>query len=86
MKTDWSNKDCIIRTCSFCGYKHKEKYHNHPDPYTTDDGFGKEQFKEGVNQFIYTEERDYGPDATVKETVYACPRCGILQIENEVVD
>lgn len=84
MKTDWSNKDCLIRTCSFCGYKHKEKYHNHPSRYTIDDGFGKEPFKEGINQFIYMEERDYGPDKTVTDTVYACPRCGILQIENDL--
>ena len=86
MKTDWSNKDCLIQTCSFCGYKYKEKYHNHPTRYTIDEGFGKVKFKTCINQFIYMEERDYDPDTTVKETVYACPRCGILQIENETLD
>lgn len=83
MKTDRSNKDCLIQICSFCEYKYKEKYRNHPNRYTIDEGFGKEPFKAGVYQFIYMEERDYGPDATRQSTVYACPKCGILQIENE---
>ncbi len=86
MKTDWTHKDCLIRTCSFCGYKHKEKYYNHPNPYTIDEGFGKKPFKVGENKFVYKEERDYSPNRTVTESVYACPRCGILQIEDEDLD
>ena len=85
MVTDWSDNTCLVRTCSVCGYKHKQKYtHNHPDPYTIDPGFGKEPFKAGVNKFIYMQEQSYGPDCTIQETVYACPRCGVLQIESEV--
>lgn len=83
MKTDWSNKDCLIQTCSFCGYKYKEKFYNHPTRYTVDDGFGQEPFMAGVIKFIYEEERGYASSNTVQETVYACPKCGVLQIENE---
>lgn len=84
MKIEWNSNERIY-TCSFCGYKYKEKFYGHPSRYTIDEGFGKEPFKGGINHFIYKEEQDYGPGKTVTATVYACPRCGILQIENETL-
>ena len=79
---NWEEKYTTY-TCAVCGYKHMEKHYDHPDPYTIDPGFGKKPFKQGLNKFIYMQEQSYGPDCTIQETVYACPKCGVLQIESE---
>ena len=82
MKIDynWEEKYTTY-TCTVCGYKHMEKHYGHPDPYTTEPGYGKVPFAKGLNKFFYEEEQDYGPNCTIEATVYACPKCGALQIE-----
>ena len=62
--------------CGVCGYKHMIKYSNHPNRYDIDPGYGKKPFKKSENQFIYQTEFD----SLNKVSVYACPECGVLQI------
>ena len=72
--------------CGVCGYKHMIKYSNHPDRYSVDPGYGKKPFKEGETQFIFNTgngEEDYRPNVLVKKNIYACPKCGTLQINTD---
>ena len=75
--------DYIVRVCSSCGYKHKEKHTMGPDRYVVDPGFGKKEFILGETQFIFEADADYGPRVLRRKNVYACPNCGILQVESE---
>lgn len=76
--------DCkfVHYECSNCGYKYKE-YYNSFTPYTETDKttYGDEPFIKGESDFIYQEEAYYAPNRLVKKTIYACPHCGVLQID-----
>ena len=80
MKVDYENKE-IIYTCGCCGYKYKEKSAGHPTQYITDPGFGREPFKNSTVPFIYKSDY-YRPDTSLN--MYACPKCGVVQIESEI--
>lgn len=76
--------DCkfILYECTVCKYTHKE-YYNSNTLYTEFDkmAYGKDPFIKGETEFLYQEKMDYGPSRLTKQTVYACPRCGVLQID-----
>ena len=85
MKIDinFDNKETIM-SCSMCGYMHKIKHYDHPTLYEIDPGFGKEPFMKSENQFIYQNEYGFGPSKLIKKDVYACPKCGAIQVEFEI--
>ena len=63
-----------IYTCSYCHYKY------------ADTDWEKRNSDEGNKQFIEMQERMHSGDSCwygqdERHTVYACPMCGILQIE-----
>lgn len=62
-----------LMTCSCCNYSVKK--------YRGTVGYGNEPMIEGTAEFLYEEQVDYAPNRLVKKTVYACPKCGCLQID-----
>ena len=67
-------------TCGVCGYKHMIKYSSHPDRYSVDPGYGKEPFKKSETPFICSENDGGYYERIEKYPIYACPECGVLQI------
>ena len=84
MKTKFDYTDSSeVRECSVCGYKYKEYYRKYTYEEQRNDiqnGFGEDDFLTGETEFLYTEKIDYAPDRLHKVPVYACPKCGVLQI------
>jgi hypothetical protein len=85
MKTNFNYENSTeVSECSICGYKHKKYYRKHTYEEQQNDissGFGDEEFLTGETEFLYSEKVDYAPDRLVKKIIYACPKCGVLQIE-----
>lgn len=73
---DWDErtKTCI---CQACGYKHVEdldsSYHK------TIEGDDKFIEMEGIE--LHSTDRSYYYPSHNTHTIYACPKCGVLQIE-----
>ena len=85
MKTEFDYKNSTeVSECSVCGYKYKKYYRECTHQEKENDiqnGFGREDFKVGETEFLYLEKVDYAPDRLHGVPVYACPKCGVLQIE-----
>lgn len=82
---DYDN-NFVEKKCSICGYKYKEYYRSTRDTWEKREedkrlGFGEEDFICGETEFIFQEEQDYAPPRLCKKIIYACPKCGALQIE-----
>ena len=76
--------NAFIRRCPHCGYQHIEpfcidKLSDEEREYMYRHT-GDKPFIEGVAKFMHKVEHSYAPSTIEEKTVYACPNCGILQI------
>ena len=77
MKSNYNHEDEYVEyECGCCKYSYKEYWKT-----TSNYGERKEPFISGETEFLCTEKIDYYPDRLIKKTIYACPKCGVLQIE-----
>lgn len=72
---DW-NEDTITCTCPVCGYKHTKEMN-----YTQKTIEGDETFIKMENIELNSTDRSYYYPSHNTHTIYACPKCGVLQIE-----
>ncbi len=77
MKSSYDNENnCRVMKCPVCKYKYHEYY-----DYSKQRLNNEEPFIRMEEVLLYEEPRDYGPNALVRLQHYACPKCGILQID-----
>ena len=71
-----SNKCCTVYTCPHCNYT----YHEYFD-YKKRTENQEKPFIVLVEKLFYFKPRDYAEDEAKRLYHYACPGCGILQID-----
>lgn len=77
MKSSYDNENnCRVYTCPVCGHVYHEYY-----DYTKNQTNSEEPFIKLAEVLLYEKPRDYGPDELVRVYHYACPKCGILQVD-----
>ncbi len=77
MKSSYDNENnCRVMKCPVCGHT----YHDYYD-YSKSNTNSEEPFIVMEEVLLYEEPRDYAPNALVRLQHYACPKCGILQID-----
>ncbi len=72
-----------VEYCAACGYTHKTYFREATDEELYDDAFhfSKDDFVKLSIESYMEETREYEPNIIKKVTIYACPRCGMLQME-----
>jgi rubredoxin len=81
MKSSYDNENnCRVYTCPVCGYVYHEYY-----DYTKSRQNPEEPFIAMAEVLLYDKPRDYAPNELVRLQHYACPKCGILQIDTSDV-
>lgn len=71
-----NNAECIVYTCPHCNhiyheyYDYKKRTENQEKPFLILD-----------DKLLYFKPRDYAEDEAKRLYHYACPNCGILQID-----
>lgn len=68
--------NCTIYACKICGHTYKEYYDY--KKHLSDEG---EPFIKMEEPLLTTVSADWGPDRIERVTQYACPVCGVLQID-----
>lgn len=77
MKVEWNHDEQIeTHVCLGCGYRHSKEYKAHGVTLEGDKPFIE---MEGF-EFHSTDKAYYYPSHNT-HTVYACPKCGVLQIQ-----
>lgn len=66
---DEHNLITVTHTCTTCGYEDKS------------DGYGNNSFIEMEGFELHSTDRSGYYPRDKRHTVYACPKCGVLQIE-----
>lgn len=77
MKSSYDNENvCRIYKCPVCGHVYHE-YYNHEKAIANKE----EPFIVMAEVLLYDKPRDYAPNELIRLQHYACPKCGILQID-----
>ena len=71
-----SDNNCEVYTCSVCGYIYN--YHYDYDKRTDNT---EEPFIKLETPLLHTVSRSWEPDRIEKISQYACPKCGVLQVD-----
>lgn len=71
-----SENNCTVYSCPFCGHEYHEYY-----DYSKSVENKEEPFIEMKELLLYDDEVDWGPKRVATCHQYACPKCGILQID-----
>lgn len=82
MQTSYNRSSCL-ETCRACGYQHKTYYREPTSEELEDDMFryGQDPFVKLSIESYMEETREYEPNIIKRVTIYACPRCGTLQMD-----
>lgn len=82
MKTTYDDdSNCEIWKCPVCGYEYHEYYDYPKQSVNTEKPFIKL-----LEPLLYEEQHDWHPNEIVRCPQYACPQCGILQIDVRDID
>ena len=81
MKTNFdADNNCTIYTCSVCGHVYHEYY-----DYDNCIRNKEKPFIKMEEPLLRTVERDYAPNTLERINQYACPICGVLQINTSAI-
>ena len=72
--------NCRIYMCGVCKYLYTEYYDYDKQLHNQEKPFIKME-----EPLLRTVERDYGPDTLERINQYACPICGVLQIDTDAI-
>ena len=76
MKVEWNHDEQIeTHICPSCGYRHSKEYKAHGSTLE-----GDKPFIEMEGFEFHSTDREYYYPSHNTHTVYACPKCGVLQI------
>lgn len=74
MKSHYDNEsNCRVFVCPVCSYVYHEYYSDKQDE--------NEPFICMSQPLLYEKPRDWAPAELMRVTHYACPKCGVLQID-----
>ena len=77
MKSHYDNEsNCRVFVCPVCSYV----YHEYSD-YSKQKMNTEQPFLLMTQPLLYEKPRDYAPAELLRVTHYACPKCGVLQID-----
>jgi protein-arginine kinase activator protein McsA len=71
-----SDNNCEVHTCSICGYIYNYYYDYNKQTDNTEEPFIKLE-----TPLLHTVSRGWEPDRIEKISQYACPKCGVLQVD-----
>ena len=81
MKSSYDNENnCSVYTCPICGYVYHEYY-----DYKQQQMNNEEPFIEMAEVLLFEKARDWAPKELIRCKHYACPRCGVLQIDTSEI-
>ena len=70
------NTNCEVYTCGVCGYVYTEYYNHNKQVANREAPFVKLE-----EPLLRTVSCDWGPDGIERISQYACPICGVLQVD-----
>ncbi len=73
-----SDTNCETYVCGVCGYTYKYYYN-----YDMQADNAEEPFVKLEEPLLRTVRRSWEPDRIEKVSQYACPKCGVLQIDTK---
>ena len=76
-----NENNCRVYTCPVCGHVYHEYY-----DYAKNQENKEEPFIKLAEVLLYERARDYAPNELVRVYHYACPKCGVCQIDLSSID
>lgn len=71
-----SDNNCEIYTCGICGYTYHKYYTYSKQVFNEEEPFVKLE-----EPLLHTVSRAWEPDRIERISQYACPKCGVLQVD-----
>ena len=73
-----SDNHCETYVCGVCGYTYNYYYDYDKQTYNTEEPFIKLE-----EPLLHNVEVSWGPNRIEKISQYACPKCGVLQVDTK---